>query len=118
MKELTAMEKRARFKRTVRVRNALRESGYEAVITHFRESRDLNLVAGLIFELRRIESLIIEDMMDADEVDVDEDIGSCVFAHLSEWSERLGSMARMLVETRDRAWEVLEKIEGFASENR
>jgi hypothetical protein len=100
-----------RLKKSIRVRRAWEQSGYEAVIKHFRDNKNLEFIGSMVIALRHVESQIINDLMELDEEVVDEEIGSCVLGHLAQWTEHLGVMAKMLKESSDRAWEELEKID-------
>jgi hypothetical protein len=115
--KLTQAARKERFKKSVKVRRAWEQSGYEAVIKHFRDNKDLEFIGFAVIALRRVESQIIEDLMELDEEVLDEEIGSCVLKHLAEWTEHLGIMAKMLKESSDRAWEELEKIDSFNQES-
>jgi hypothetical protein len=109
---LTQTAKKERLKKSVKVRRAWKESGYEAVIKHFRDNKDLEFVGHAVFALLRLETQIIEDLMDFDDemLDEDEEIGSCVLKNLAEWTEQLGIMEKMLKASSDRAWKEFEKV--------
>jgi hypothetical protein len=108
---LTQTAKKERLKKSVKSRRAWKESGYEAVIKHFRDNKDLEYVGHAVFALLRLEAQIIEDLMDSDDEMLDEDIRSCVLTNLAEWTERLGRMEKILKASSDRAWD--DKIDSL-----
>jgi hypothetical protein len=92
------------------VRRALKDSGYKAVIEHFRD-KDLEYVGHAVFALLRLETQIIEDLLDFNDENLDnEDIGSCVLTNLVKWTESLGRMEKILKASSERAWKEFDKI--------
>jgi hypothetical protein len=114
--ELTQVEQKERSKKLVKVKRAWRESRYGAVIKHFRDNKDLEFVGNMVFALRRLETTIIEELLDLDGEVTDDGIRSCVLENVARWSEHLGIMARKLTVSGDRAWEEFDKIDSSNQE--
>jgi len=45
-----------RLKKSIRVRRAWEQSGYEAVIKHFRDNKNLEFIGSMVIALRHVES--------------------------------------------------------------
>jgi hypothetical protein len=93
------------------------ESGYEAVIKHLRDNKDLEFVGNMVFALLRLETAIIEELLDIDGEVTDDAVRSCVLENVARWNERLGIMARKLKVAGDRAWEEFNKIDSSNQES-
>src|ERR1700751_1223649 len=109
--ELTQAEKKERSKKLVEVRRAWKESGYEAVTKHFRDDKDLEFVGKMVVALMRLETTVIEELLDVDGEVTGDTVRSCVLENVAQWNEHLGIMARKLVVLGDRAWEEFDKID-------
>jgi hypothetical protein len=112
----TRAAQRERLKKLDEVTEALHASEYSAVIAPFRDNEHLQFVGHALVQLRRLESHVISDLMDLDDGVEDDDIQACIVGHLSRWTETIGIMVRILVASRDRAWEVLDEIDGVSAE--
>jgi hypothetical protein len=115
--KFTEAAREERVKKSIEVRRAWQRSGYEAVIKHFRDNKDLEFVNAAAVAMRRLESSVISDLMELDDEVTQDDIGSCVLTHLLKWSECIGIMARMLKNSSDRAWEELDKVKALNQES-
>jgi hypothetical protein len=108
--------RRERQKKLDEVTEALQASEYSAVIAPFRDNADFQFVGHALIQLRRLESHVISDLMDLDDGVEDDDIQECVVNHLRQWTETIGTMVRILEASRDRAWKVLDEIDGASAE--
>jgi hypothetical protein len=107
--------KEDRPKKSVMVRRAWDESGYEAVIKHFRDNRDKfgrNMMQAL-------EAAIIEGLMELDDGTLDDyemlanGIRSIVLENLVRSTEVLGVPGRVFDESIDRAWKEFDELDIF-----
>ncbi len=115
MSRLPQTAKKERLKKSITVRRAWEESGYEAVIKHFRDNQDKfgrNMMQGL-------EADIIEGLMELDDETLDDyemladGIRSIVLENLVRSTEMLGVPGRVLNESIDRAWKEFDKLDIF-----
>lgn len=112
----TRTARRDRTKKSNHVIEAWEASEFSAVIGPFRENEQhLRFVGSAVAGLQRLESDIISDLMNLDYVE-DDDVQGCVLEHLSQWTETIGIMVRILEATRDRAWELMDEADGTALE--
>jgi hypothetical protein len=114
--ELTQVEQRERSKKSVKVKRAWKESGYGAVIKHFCDNKDLEFVGNMVFALLRLETTIIEELLDLDGEVTNDDVRSCVLENVARWNEHLGIMARKLKVSGDLAWKEFDKIDSSNQE--
>jgi hypothetical protein len=108
---------RERLKKLDAVTEAWQASEYSAVIAPFRDNKEhFQFIGHALIQLRRLESDVISDLMEIDDGVEDDDIQSCVVEHLVQWTETIDRMVRILEASRDRAWEVLNEIDGVSAE--
>lgn len=112
----TRKSRRDRIKKSNHVMEVWEASEFSEVIGPFRANEQhLRFVGDAVVRLQRLESDIVSDLMDLDHVE-DDDVQGCVVDHLSQWTETIGIMVRILESTRDRAWELMDEADGTVLE--
>jgi hypothetical protein len=111
----TRVTQKERLKKRDEVTEALQESEYWAVIAVFLDNEHLQFVSNMLVGLRHLGSDVISDLMNLDDAVEDDDIQASIVSHLSQWTETIGTMVRILEVSRDRAWKVLDEIDGVGS---
>ena len=115
-KKSTRKAARDRIKNSNHVMEVWETSEFSAVIGPFRANEQhLRFVGDAVVRLQRLESDIISDLMGLEHVE-DDNVQGCVLEHLSQWTETIGIMVRILETTRDRAWELMDEADGTALE--